>query len=135
MATRRWGFALVCLFCLVAGCADVRDISEQAPYPKFIGTTDKLTRECQLWRNGHSTQFAILVPTVPLSTYGIEGHEYAMLPAGTEVVIEGFQRESDKNGHGYDYAVVSLDDPKHPKRRIHAGVRFEFLEALSTLHR
>jgi hypothetical protein len=122
------------LVCLLAGCADVRDVSEQARYPKYIGTTDKLCRECELWKDGKaSSKYVILVPTVPLASFGIEHHAYAMLPEGTPVHIEAIQQEDDKNGHPYDYAVVTLDDPKHPNHRIHAGVRFEFLQEMSKL--
>jgi hypothetical protein len=135
MRTRRSAiYAVGFLVCLLGGCATVRDVSEQSPYPKYLGTTDKLCRGCELWKNGnHSSTFTILVPTAPLATLGIVGHEYAMLPEGTPVKIEGIQQEFDKDNRPYDYAVVTLDDPKNPSHRIHAGVRFEFLDAMSSL--
>jgi hypothetical protein len=123
------------LVSLIAGCAYVSDVSEKWPYPPYIGNLDKLSCDCELRKHGqHPATFVILVPEAPQST-GENQPVYATLPRGTIVTIDAVQQELDKNGHPYDYAVVTLDDPKHPTSRIQAGVCFQFLESLSQLRK
>jgi hypothetical protein len=122
-------FALALQLCLLAGCASIRDVSDQKPYPKWLGTTDHLNCRCELWKDGGlSTTYIILAPLD-------KEHEYAILPEGTAVKIEAVQQELDSKEHPYDYAVVSLDDPKHDGHRLKAGVRFRFLQKMSKLEK
>jgi hypothetical protein len=123
------GIALGLYLCFVFGCVTIHDVSDLPPYPNWIGTTDRLNCECELWKDGR-----LFVIFVPVGGKG-NGHEYAILPAGTKVKIEAIQQEDDSKDKPYDYAVVTLDDPKNPKERIRAGVRFRFLTKMAKLEK
>jgi hypothetical protein len=124
---------VVCCCLSTLGCSHTRDVSGQEPYPKWIGTADCLTCDCELWKEGELfPSYQILTPV------GVYNREYAKLPKGTLVKVEAVKRESgnlliaspESRHYAYDYAVVSLNDPKSPDRRIQATVMFAYLEIL-----
>jgi hypothetical protein len=76
-----------------------------------------------------------------LTPVGAGDREYAKLAKGTLVEIESVKRKSGtllmalpgQEHYSYDYAVVSLCDPKSPGRRIQATVMFGYLEGLGQI--
>lgn len=126
---------MVCCYAAALGCSHTRDISAQPPYSKWIGTADRLTGNCELWKEAGS--YEILTHAYP--PVDVDNRDYAKLPKGTAVKVEAIKRETKlfflaaPLMRPYDYAIVSLSDPKSPDHHIHATVDFDYLVTLGRL--
>jgi hypothetical protein len=121
----KWKVAAAGLTLLVAagGCRHIEDVSAAAPYAGMIGATYRLCPEAELLREGG-----------PGRGYDIVIHRYhghsdkwvvATLPEGWPIRVEAVKRETGRTLLGdlpFDerWAIVSLDDPRTPSRRIRA---------------
>jgi hypothetical protein len=122
-SNRRAAFVAALMLALAAGC--LSDLSGVAPYATHIGKTYRLTyageADCELWQpKVAGGDYFILAFDPRFANTKPKGIQ---LPEGTLLKLEGARR-----GDKEDYVLVSLDDPAHKGKRIHASILPKFLE-------
>lgn len=132
-AVYRYLFVLIQLSLLVCGCSSVADLSRVKPYSRYVGKSFCLNCECELWNKCRLFPFYEIV----FEPYDGYPDEWLVkkLPKGTVITIESIKRESGNTILGHfsfreEYARVRLDDPNHPKSRIHASISLTVLEQI-----
>jgi hypothetical protein len=109
----------VVLFFL-AGCSFLRNVSQEPPYPQYVGKCFALTCDCVLWDDGVICQRKrfITEPSQPTEKVVCE------LPKGTLLTLEKVQRRNQRMLISpwpwlwEDAGVVSFEHPKLKQRSL-----------------
>jgi hypothetical protein len=117
---RRAGCAAALTLALAAGC--LNDVSNLAPYASRIGTTYRLTADCELWPPKAPGADYTILPFIPQLV--AKKKKGVPLAEGAAVRVEAVRRGE----HDSDYLIVTLDDPAKAGHRIRASALPECLE-------
>jgi hypothetical protein len=107
------------------------DVSNIEPYSRYVGRTVVAPCDCELRKDKEQFYVGREGSGPPLSFENI--HFCTKLPAGTPFILEGIHNRpyfitKVVTSAGYmPVAIISLQNPKDPSRRIRAEVEPEFL--------
>jgi hypothetical protein len=124
---KRAAITAVCLTVAVqtTGCRHIDDLSAIPPYASVVGATFRLRREAELLNeNAFERGYNIMFDRC---RGGSDDWVVAKLPVGWRVHVEAVKRQTGRMVIGSfpferSWAVISLDDPRNPKRPIRATI-------------